>query len=85
MTTYTITLTISEARTSTRTIIIEADSPQAARLQLLALPGQQTEADDDGDIYFTNNAFDTDLYNWQLGEREVVEVEVDDPDNILSA
>jgi hypothetical protein len=83
MTTYTITLTISEARTSTRTIIIEADSPQAARLQLLALPGQQTEADDDGDIYFTNSAFDTE--DWQLGEREIVEVETDDPDNILSA
>jgi hypothetical protein len=83
MKTYTITLTRSEARTQTRTITLVAEDKADARQQLLALPDGQTEVDGT-EIMFTPEAFNTDNGVWHTSDWDIVEAEVDDPDDILS-
>jgi hypothetical protein len=83
MKTYTITLTRCEARTVTREITLVANDISDARQQLLALPNNQVERYDNNFLGFTPEAFNTDNGVWHTSDWDIVEAEVDDPDNIL--
>jgi hypothetical protein len=84
MTTYTLTLTLSEARTLERTITIEADSIQSAREQLLALPNEQVLVEENY-LALTPRAYDPTEHDWKVVDWEVVECDIEDPSNLLES
>lgn len=82
---YTLTLYVTETRTSQRTIELEAETLEAAQGQLLALPEEQFVREEDGSISITGMACLTsaNVKEWAYGDWDVEDSGLDDPQNVL--